>query len=188
MRRTRSGGCRMQMKTSTYSRRSKTVSTVRKSQASVVAPCWRRKERQSAWPRCGAGGMPALLRTLRTNVAETSIPSLRSSPTIRRSPQLSVLARQPKDQVPHVAVDRRSTGAPVRVRPVAGDEPPMPAQQCLRPHHEGLPRAPRQHSAERRQEQAVALAELRPLHLPPQDRELMPQQQDLEFLRAIAAP
>jgi hypothetical protein len=46
-------------KTSTYKRRSKTVSTVRKSQASVVAACWRRNERQSGWSRCGAGGMPA---------------------------------------------------------------------------------------------------------------------------------
>jgi hypothetical protein len=32
----------------------------------------------------GAGGTPAVRTTLRTSVAETSIPSLRSSPTIRR--------------------------------------------------------------------------------------------------------
>jgi hypothetical protein len=34
-----------QMKTSTYSRRSSTVPTVRKSQAIVVAACWRRNDR-----------------------------------------------------------------------------------------------------------------------------------------------
>jgi ribosomal protein L44E len=50
----------MQMKTSTYSRRSKTVSTVRKSQASVVAACWRRNERQSS----GHAGVPAERRPL----------------------------------------------------------------------------------------------------------------------------
>src|SRR6266540_4217352 len=74
----------MQMKTSTYSRRSNTVSTVRKSQASVVAACWRRNDRQSSRSRSGAGGTPAACRMLRTRVAETSMPSLRSSPAIRR--------------------------------------------------------------------------------------------------------
>jgi hypothetical protein len=74
----------MQMKTSTYSRRSNTVSTVRKSQASVVAACWRRNDRQSSRSRSGRGWTPAAFRTLRTSVAETSMPSLRSSPAIRR--------------------------------------------------------------------------------------------------------
>jgi hypothetical protein len=60
------------------------VDEVRKSQASVVAACWRTNERQSSCPRRGAGGTPAALSTFRTSVAETSIPSLRSSPTIRR--------------------------------------------------------------------------------------------------------
>jgi hypothetical protein len=69
----------MQMNTSTNSRRSKTVSTVRKSHESVVAACWRRNERQSGWSRCGAGATPAALNTLRTSVAETSTPSLRNS-------------------------------------------------------------------------------------------------------------
>jgi hypothetical protein len=34
--------------------------------------------------RCGGGGRPALLRMLRTEVAETVMSSLRSSPTIHR--------------------------------------------------------------------------------------------------------
>jgi hypothetical protein len=69
-----------------------------------------------------------------------------------------------------------------------GDEPPMPAQQRFWPHQERLPRAARQHPAERRQEQPIARRELRPPHLPPQNRQLMPQHQDLQLLRAIAAP
>jgi hypothetical protein len=50
----------MQMNTSTYSRRSRTVSTVRKSQASVVAACWRRTSASPA----GRAGVRAGLRLL----------------------------------------------------------------------------------------------------------------------------
>jgi hypothetical protein len=69
-----------------------------------------------------------------------------------------------------------------------GDQPPMPAQERLRPHQERLPGATRQHPAERSQEKPVTRGELRPLHLPPHDRELVPQNQDLQLLRALAAP
>jgi hypothetical protein len=71
---------------------------------------------------------------------------------------------------------------------MAREEPPMPAQECLRPHYEGAPRATRKHPAGRRKQQAVALRELRPPDLPPQDRQLVPQDKDLHLLRAIAAP
>src|SRR5262245_53059069 len=51
----------------------------RKSQARIDSPCWRRKARQLCRSRRGAGGMPASASTLRTSVAKTSMPSLRSS-------------------------------------------------------------------------------------------------------------
>src|SRR6266571_4364509 len=130
------------MKTSTYSRRSKTVSTLRKSQASVVAACWRRNERQSSSPRSGAGGTPEARRTLRTSVAETSMPlelaQLADDPDIAPG---NVLARQPQNQLAHFVVDRWAAGTPMRVRPVVGDESPMPAQKRLRSDHERRPRA-----------------------------------------------
>jgi hypothetical protein len=72
-----------EMKKSTYSRCIQTVSTVKKSQASVVAACWRRNDRQVVCARCGAGGRPSRANTFRTAVAEMLIPRLRSSPTIR---------------------------------------------------------------------------------------------------------
>jgi hypothetical protein len=50
-------------KNSTYSRRSQTVSSVKKSQARTVFPCWRRNDRQSSCPRRGAGGIPSRRRT-----------------------------------------------------------------------------------------------------------------------------
>jgi hypothetical protein len=73
----------IETKNSTYKRCSQTVSTVNKSHATIVCRCWRRNDRQLEPARSGAGGMPARASTLRTSVAETLIPSLRNSPTIR---------------------------------------------------------------------------------------------------------
>jgi hypothetical protein len=67
-----------------YMRRSETVSTVKKSQAKSDVACALRKLRQDWRSRCGASGKPAAARMLRTDVAETVMPSLRNSPTIRR--------------------------------------------------------------------------------------------------------
>src|SRR5215218_6053960 len=50
------------------------VSTVKKSQASVVAACWRRNLRQESSSRRGAGGTPWRRRIARTEVADTEIP------------------------------------------------------------------------------------------------------------------
>ena len=73
----------IERKTSTYRRRSHTVSTVKKSQARIDAPCARRKLRHDCESRRGAGRKPALARMFRTEVAETAMSSRRSSPTIR---------------------------------------------------------------------------------------------------------
>ena len=73
----------IETKNKTYTRRNQTVSTVNKSQARIVCPCWRRNDRQLETTRSGAGGMTARASTFRTSVAETVIPSLRNSPTIR---------------------------------------------------------------------------------------------------------
>jgi hypothetical protein len=63
------------------------VSTVRKSQASMLAACARRNDRQDEGSRSGAGSRPAASSTLRTDAAEAAIPTPLSSPTIRRYPQ-----------------------------------------------------------------------------------------------------
>jgi uncharacterized repeat protein (TIGR01451 family) len=66
------------------------VSTVRKSQASMLAACVRTKARHDECVRCGAGWRPALSSTFRTDVAETGTPRPLSSPTIRLYPQCGV--------------------------------------------------------------------------------------------------
>src|SRR6266542_2294591 len=63
------------------------VSTVRKSQASMLAACARKKARHDECIRCGAGWFRASSSTSRTEVAETAIPRPLSSPTIRLYPQ-----------------------------------------------------------------------------------------------------
>ena len=45
-------------KNRTYTRRKKTVSTVKKSQATIPVACWRRNDRQLVWTRRGAGSRP----------------------------------------------------------------------------------------------------------------------------------
>jgi hypothetical protein len=56
------------------------VSTVKKSQASIWAACWRTNSRQLVWPRRRGGGMPWLRRILATCIWEIGKPSLSASP------------------------------------------------------------------------------------------------------------
>ena len=71
------------MKKSTYRRRSVTVSTVKKSQASMLAACRRRNARQLTALRRGAGSSPAEASRRRTVLGERRKSSLSSSPAIR---------------------------------------------------------------------------------------------------------
>src|SRR2546421_12157905 len=67
------------MKNSTYIRVSPTVSTVKKSHASTPAACERRNWVQLGPLRLGAGPKPCRRRMLRTEVADTFVPSLAHS-------------------------------------------------------------------------------------------------------------
>ena len=99
-----------------------------------------------------------------------------------------VLAREAEDQLSHRPVERRSARLAVRIRPVTGDELTVPAQQRLRLHREARPRLPGQHATQRRQQRTIRSVQLRFLGLPAQNRQLMPQNQDLELLRAARTP
>src|SRR6266545_1150669 len=54
-----------------------------------------------------------------------------------------VLLSETKDQLAERALEPRSPGAPVRVRPPAGDQLPVPAKQRLRLEREDCPGGPR---------------------------------------------
>jgi len=60
----------------------------------------------------------------------------------------------------------------------------MPAQQ-RRWLDQERPPAPRQHLAERRQQDTIGRPQTRPPDLPPQHLQLMPQHQDLKLLRPL---
>jgi hypothetical protein len=63
----------------------------------------------------------------------------------------------------------------------------VPAQQRLRPHRELVPAAARHDPAERRYDEPVARLEPGLTHLPTEDRQLVPQHENLELLRTIPA-
>jgi hypothetical protein len=64
----------------------------------------------------------------------------------------------------------------------AEDVLPMPAQQRLRLNHEGLPAASRQDPAQRREQQPVVRHESRLTDLPAEDRQLVPEHENLELV------
>src|SRR5712671_3722435 len=83
------------MKNSTYIRLSPTVSTVKKSHARTPAAWERRNWVQLEPLRLGAGPRPWRRRMLRTEVADTFVPSLAHSPQIRRYSMPSEGSRVP---------------------------------------------------------------------------------------------
>jgi hypothetical protein len=96
-----------------------------------------------------------------------------------------VLTCEPHDQLAHHLIDRRPPQATARIRPVLRDKTLMPTQQRLRAHREHVPGASRQDPAQPREQQPVARREHRPRNLPPQNRELVPQHDDLQVLRDV---
>ena len=67
-----------------------------------------------------------------------------------------VLPGQADDQLLQHLIKRWSSRPAVRVGPRPGDQPPVPAQQRLRPDEETRPAASRQHPASRGQEGPVS--------------------------------
>jgi hypothetical protein len=129
----------IERKTSTSRRRSQTVSTVKKPQATMVSPCWRRKARQLGWSRWGAGGTPRPEQDVAYECGRdinVEIAQLADDPHVAPA---AVLAGDPQDQLADVAVDRWPARAAVRVRPAARKQPPVPPQQRLRLYRERAP-------------------------------------------------
>ncbi len=73
----------------------------------------------------------------------------------------------------------------MRIRPAAGDEPEMPAQQSLRPDEERVPAASRHHPTQRRQQQPVVRLVPRLTRPSTKDRELVTEH--LKVFRSITA-
>jgi hypothetical protein len=116
-----------------YSRRSQTVSTVRKSQATIADPCARRNCDQLSSARRGAGSIPRRRRIAQIVLGASAIPSPTSSPWMRRYPQVgfSRAMRSTSSQMPlsvrgrpratRAYVQRRATSWRCQRKRVTGD-------------------------------------------------------------------
>ena len=98
------------MKNNTYSRRSQTVSTVKKSQATIPAACWRRNARQVVVVGRGAGSSPWRRSVVRIAVAETRIAEPEQFALDALVAPARVLPGQADDQLLQLLVERRSPG------------------------------------------------------------------------------
>ena len=104
---------------------------------------------------------------------------------MRRCPQPRVLPGQLLDQCADLLRDRRaSRGA--GVGPFVLDQPPVPGEQGAGRHDPVQPKAPGQQPRHGGDHGAVGPVRLRAGHLTTQDRDLVPQHQDLHVLRGVA--
>jgi hypothetical protein len=66
---------------------------------------------------------------------------------------------------------RRPSDPSTRIAQAACDQPPVPARQRPRAHHENRPRPSRQQAAQRREKQTIGFSKVGPLRLTPQNRD-----------------
>jgi hypothetical protein len=128
---------------------------VKKSQAIMLAACWRRKARQLGPERRGAGVSPAASSSRRTVLGETRVPKLQQ---LTRNPRVApawILARKPHDELSHPILDRRTARTPPGPRPLPTHEFPMPAQQRLGRHDQPTSAPTREQSGQRREEGTI---------------------------------
>jgi hypothetical protein len=145
------------MKNSTYSRCSQTVSTVKKSHATIPAACWRRnvyqvvaaaRRRAGVQPMAAQRGADHRRREAHTQVEQLALDALRAPGR--------VLPGEADDQLLQLLVQLRSPWSAVRVGPCAGHEPPVPAQERLGRDEEARPTGPGEHPADHGEQGPVA--------------------------------
>jgi hypothetical protein len=96
-----------------------------------------------------------------------------------------VLARHPQDQRADLRVGCRSARPPVRVRPTPPDEGPVPATNRFGPYEDAAPPVARQQPGQCREEDPISGPAVRPSNLPPQHRQLVPQDKNLDLVRGL---
>ena len=97
-----------------------------------------------------------------------------------------VLPGQLLHQVADLVWDRRSSDG-VRVRPLSPGQAPVPSQQRIRGHDPVQPQAPGQQPRQGGHHGTVSPVRPRAGGLPPQDRDLMPEHQDLRILAGVTS-
>jgi hypothetical protein len=143
------------MKNSTYSVVSRTVSTVKKSVATMPEACARRNARQVTDARRGAGRSPLPSSTVRMLVADTEM--------------------------------RWTATSRVGLRPLAGDQAPVPPQDRAWRHEEDRPLRAGKRLGQRCENRTVGGSELGSLDLAAQHTELVAEDGDLHVLGVLAS-
>jgi hypothetical protein len=127
---------------------------------------------------CGGRGSSALRSPKRR---------CRGSAVRRRSagsPSPNSRASKPNNQRLQVTIERGSPRPPrARIRPAPPDQLTVPAQQRRRAHRKTRPGASRQRPRKRREDRSIDGTDPHSSGRPAQDRQLVPEHQDLELLR-----
>jgi hypothetical protein len=126
---------------------------------------------------------------LRTLEAETVMPSVAHSPTMRKVALARVLLRQTdnegEDGIIESVVNNRAVA---REDPVSSDELAVPAKQRRWRDEVARPVFTRQKPSERREQLAIGGGVAGPCHLAPQHRDLMTEHSDLDVFLARRRP
>jgi hypothetical protein len=114
----------------------------------------------------------------------TRYPKPVSSPWMRQYPQRGVLPCQLFDESTYLVRDRRPSRR-ARVGPFLPGQATVPGQHGARGHDPVQPQAPGQQPGQGGDHGTVSPVRPRARNLPPQDRYLMPQHQDLRVLSGV---
>jgi Arc/MetJ family transcription regulator len=87
-----------------------------------------------------------------------------------------------------IELGSRRVHAATAIRPAAGDEPPMPAQQRRWRDEERSPARPWQQPTRCSKQDTIGHRQLRSPRLSPQHRQFVPEHDDLEFLELLRTP
>jgi hypothetical protein len=96
-----------------------------------------------------------------------------------------VLACEPNNQHLYSTLERRPSRASVRIGPAPLDQLTVPAKQRRRTHRQTPPGAPRQRPRERCEDCPIHGPKRSSPRLAAQNRQLMPEHEDLQLLRAL---
>jgi hypothetical protein len=172
------------MTNTTYRRCSRTVSTVKKSTASMLCACVRRNSRHERSGSLAGGSEAGFAEELAYTGGgdrEAEPAKLADDPLIAPPRVLTCEAQhQPAD----LAADRRPADS-TWIRPALRHQPPVPAKQRRRGDEKRPPTRSRQQPARGGEEDSILGPQLRPSDLTTQHDQLVAEHHDLELLELV---
>ena len=158
---------------------------MKKSQLMMPLAWLRRNAHQVSDERRGAGSMPAPCRIAQIVLAASS--DSEPGELAVDSPVAPgwVLPRQLQDQRADLPVVAGSPGRRCGYGPAARNESSVPTTNRLGSHKDAAPPVARQQPGERREQDPISRAAVRPSNLPAKQDQLVPQDKDLDLVRSL---